>query len=159
MRETPPVFNIPASQSFVDCLAAGLLEEVAGDPTALADYLLLLPTRRACRALREAFLRLNNGRAMLLPTMRPLGDVDEEELILGDMPAGLGASGVLDLPPAIAPMRRQLLLSRLVMQMPRGDSRPTRVPPRNVPCRRVSAAGRCRRCLCGSRSEVGRSRV
>ena len=48
----------------------------------------LLPTRRAARALREAFLRLTGegsdaGAPLLLPRMRPIGDLDADELALG----------------------------------------------------------------------------
>jgi ATP-dependent helicase/nuclease subunit B len=57
MSERAPsrLFNIPAGASFVDALAAGLIAETRGDPTALARYRILLPTRRGCRSLRDAF--------------------------------------------------------------------------------------------------------
>ena len=70
------VFTIPPGAAFVDALAAGILGETGDDTSALLDYTILLQTRRACRSLRDAFLRAGDGRAMLLPTMRPLGDVD-----------------------------------------------------------------------------------
>ncbi|WP_259781684.1 double-strand break repair protein AddB [Aestuariispira ectoiniformans] len=112
------VLNISRTRSFVDALAAGLLAEVGDDPLALADITILLPTRRACRALREAFLRLGEGKAMVLPTMRPVGDVDEEELLL----AGAGSAELgdfsLEQPPAINGLRRELLLTRLIMARP-----------------------------------------
>jgi ATP-dependent helicase/nuclease subunit B len=115
----PRVFNIPPGESFVDALARGLLAESA-DPLVLSSTLILLPTRRACRALREAFLRLSEGRPLLLPRMRPLGDADEEELALSEQPS-------LDLPPSVPPLRRQLLLARLIIQMgmARGGATPT----------------------------------
>ncbi len=106
------VFTIPAGLSFVDCLARRLLTETGGDPVALARYRILLPTRRACRALQEAFLRESDGRALLLPLLVPLGDIDEEELLLGGelQPE----SGDADLPSLLAPLERQLLLAALV---------------------------------------------
>lgn len=106
----PSVFTIPPGESFVDALAAGLMDETAGDPLALSAMLILLPTRRACKALREAFLRRSAGRPLLLPRLRPLGDADEEELALSD-------GGDISLPPAIPPLRRQLLLARLILGM------------------------------------------
>ncbi|MBT3885203.1 MAG: hypothetical protein HOF70_10495, partial [Rhodospirillaceae bacterium] len=64
MSETQPgpnVFTIPAGQPFVDALAAGLLARSSGGAAELADSTVLLPTRRALRSLREAFLRQSGG--------------------------------------------------------------------------------------------------
>lgn len=116
--ETPRgVFTIGPERPFVDDLAAGLLARTDADRDrlGLARTLVLLPTRRACRALREAFLRLGDGRPALLPRMVPLGDVDEDELAFAPDAGGALAAG-LDLPPAIPEMRRRLLLARMVMQ-------------------------------------------
>ena len=51
------VFTIGIDRRFADELAQGVLAEHGGDPLALADVLILVPTRRSVRALREAFLR------------------------------------------------------------------------------------------------------
>ncbi len=110
LRMQANVFTIPASQCFVDSLARGLLEHYGREPFDLAALTVLLPTRRAVRALREAFLRQTGGRPLLLPSMWPLGDIDEAELALG----AFSASADLDLPPEIEPLRRQLLLAQLV---------------------------------------------
>jgi ATP-dependent helicase/nuclease subunit B len=113
----PSVFTIPAHVPFVDALAAGVAERHArpDDPLALARVLVLLPTRRACRALQDAFLRHSGGRALLLPRMVPLGDVDEDALPL-DLLAMETAEAAPEVPPAIADMRRRLLLARLVQE-------------------------------------------
>ncbi len=97
----PTVFNIPASVPFVDALARGLLDDAGGDPLALAAVTVLLPTRRAARALREAFLRLTGGKPLLLPRMMPLNDVDSDETLFGSFATGLDA----ELPVPIAPLR------------------------------------------------------
>jgi ATP-dependent helicase/nuclease subunit B len=104
------VFTIPPDVSFVEALATELWDESKGDPLRLSDMLILLPTRRACRHLREAFLRVTNGKAALLPRMQPLGDIDESELYF--------SGDTLDpaTPPAITPLRRQMLLTRLIVQ-------------------------------------------
>ena len=66
----------------------------------------LRPPRRAARALAEAFLRATDGRVLLLPRIIAIGALDEAPLAL---------AGSLDLPPAVAPMRRLAELSRLVL--------------------------------------------
>lgn len=114
---SPNVQSVPPGAPFVDVLAHGVLAEygAADDPLSLSRVTILLPTRRAVRALREAFLRAGSGKPLLLPRMRPIGDVEEEELLLGaGAEAGLAGMGALDLPPAVAPLRRQLLLARLI---------------------------------------------
>lgn len=105
------IFTISSERSFADALAAGLLAEAAGNPLSLARMLVLLPNRRAARSLREAFLRASQGRPMLLPRMSPLGDIEEDPLLL-EGEAGL--AGAADLYPAIDPMQRQMLLARLI---------------------------------------------
>ena len=111
------LYTIPPGVSFVDALARGLLHRAGSEPLGLARGTVLLPTRRACRAVQEAFLRATDGRALLLPRLVPLGDLDAEELILADdtLSAGLGAGfDAGDIPPAMPPLRRQLLLGRLI---------------------------------------------
>ena len=44
----------------------------------LPDITLLLPTRRATRALQEAFLAASGGRAMLLPKIMPVSEGEED---------------------------------------------------------------------------------
>ncbi|EME68130.1 hypothetical protein H261_20043 [Paramagnetospirillum caucaseum] len=109
-----PVFTIPPGAAFVDTLAAHLLAEAGGDPLALADMEILLPTRRACRAMSDAFLRLSGGRPLLLPRLRPLGDMDEEEL-------ELSGADPLDLAPAVSPCERLLILARLILTAARAQ--------------------------------------
>jgi len=101
------VSTIPAGVPFVDALAQGLLAEVDGDMLALADMSVLLPNRRACRSLRDAFWRAGGGKALALPSIQPIGDLDPDDLLLD-------ADSELDLPPAIGTTRRRLLLTRLL---------------------------------------------
>ncbi|MHA1536654.1 MAG: double-strand break repair protein AddB, partial [Alphaproteobacteria bacterium] len=116
----PAVFSIPPHLAFVDALASGILERAGDDPLALARTVILLPTRRACRALSEAFLRSSGGVASILPQMRPIGDVDEEEPIFQAVD-GPGLDGDADLPPAIPELRRQLLLTKRLIANEKGD--------------------------------------
>ena len=102
------IFTIPPTTSFLDTLAEGLWTRAQGDVATLADMRVFLPTRRACRMLREAFLRRIEHRATLLPRMQPIGDIDEDELLFADAAIEAG------IPPAIAPLRRRLLLAQLI---------------------------------------------
>jgi ATP-dependent helicase/nuclease subunit B len=115
MKEKAAVYTIESGQSFADALAQGLLERTENDPLSLTDYTILLPTRRAARTLRDAFLRLSEGRPLMLPRMHPIGEVDADEMAL--MLAGeSGFMQQLDLPPAVTPLERQLLLARVIQR-------------------------------------------
>ena len=107
----PNVFTIPPHLSFVTALADGILERWGDDPQSLAQVRVLLPTRRACRSLREAFLRRTDGQPMLLPQMTPLGDVDEDDMVL----EGTGIEDALNLPPTMNGTARVVQLAQLVM--------------------------------------------
>ncbi|MBS0471222.1 MAG: double-strand break repair protein AddB [Proteobacteria bacterium] len=99
------VYTIPPSAPFADSLARGLIRQHGENPLALADITIYLPTRRAQRTFGDAFARALGG-AALLPRFKALGDADEDELMFDD--------DALDIPPAISPMRRTLLLASLV---------------------------------------------
>lgn len=99
--------SIPADVPFLDALAGRWLACHGGD--VLARGLILLPTRRAARALAEAFLRAGGGRPMLLPRIAALGAPDEAPLAL---------SGALDLPPAVDALERLGRLAALVLKLP-----------------------------------------
>jgi ATP-dependent helicase/nuclease subunit B len=98
--------TIPFGVPFLETLARRFLAE---NDAPLSPGLILLPTRRGARALAEAFLRVGEGRPMLLPRMVAIGAADE---------AGLELAGALDLKPAIAPLRRLAELARLIMAAP-----------------------------------------
>lgn len=100
---------------FLDVLAAGILKHLGERPETLSRVTVLLPTRRACRALGEAFLRASDGKPLLLPRMTPLGDIDEDELGFGSLGGGLDGDYRLDLDPAIPGLKRQMLLARLIL--------------------------------------------
>ena len=107
------MFAIPAHRPFLPDLAAGLLARAGGDPLALARTLVLLPTRRAARGLREAFLPLAGEGALLLPRMGALAGLSVEEADELALPA------LLDLPPAVPAARRQAVLAAMVARIPR----------------------------------------
>src|SRR5713226_3005594 len=75
------IYNISASLPFSDTLAEWVLGKYNSSPTELSRVLMLLPSRRACIALRDAFLRASDGKPLLLPHMQPIGDVDENIIL------------------------------------------------------------------------------
>ncbi len=119
----PNVFNIPASAPFlpalIDALREGRLVKgfpASRDPLALARATLYLPTRRACRLARDVFLDRLDGEAAILPRIVALGDLDEDEIAFAETATAELAEEALQLPPAIAPLERRLLLAELILQ-------------------------------------------
>ncbi|PAQ01846.1 double-strand break repair protein AddB [Mesorhizobium mediterraneum] len=110
------VFSIPPGAPFLPTLAEALLSgrlvpgfRFDGDPLALADATIYVPTRRAARALRGVFVDRLGGRSAILPVIRPLGEFDEDEAAFE-----ADASAAIDLAPPIAAIERLLLLAPLV---------------------------------------------
>ncbi len=77
------LWSVAPENDFLAVLAAAVRDgslldgKVAFD---LPDWTILVPTRRAARALSEIFLRQSGRRAILLPRIRPIGDIDEDAL-------------------------------------------------------------------------------
>ncbi|SDB56626.1 double-strand break repair protein AddB [Bauldia litoralis] len=130
MRDAPKVFSIPAGAPFLDVLADAFLTgrlaplpEPRDDPLALANATILLPTRRAVRALRERLVETLGADAAILPDIRPIGDASEEDHLLD--PSAETVADRLALPPAIGRLPRQLALTQLTLawgRAIRGDS-------------------------------------
>lgn len=108
---SPRWYAIPAHRPFLEDLAAGVLAWL-GDlpPETLSDATILLPNRRAARAFTGALSKLSQGRPILLPQVRPLGDLEEDE-----PPFTPGALG-LDLPPAIPALTRRFEMARMIVE-------------------------------------------
>ena len=123
----PRVYTVPPGLPFLrtlaDAILAGDLPNEGGPkptPISLAGYTLLLPTRRATRAVQDAFLAASGGAALLLPKIRPIGEgVEDLSLLAGA--AGLTELGPdsADVPPALSELQRRLALTELVMQWSR----------------------------------------
>lgn len=116
------VFYVPAGVPFVDTLSKAVLQGHLPVHSAchniappkihdLPNWTILLPTRRAKRALIQSFIDQAGKEAILLPRIQPLGDVDEEELNF--FMAHHGES-TTDLPEPVSGLERQFILYRLV---------------------------------------------
>jgi ATP-dependent helicase/nuclease subunit B len=134
----PKLYTIPPSAPFLSTLAkailAGDLPAPGGakpDPLALPLTTIYLPTRRAARALREAFLAEASSEALLLPRIRALGDPDEEAAIIfgaGNDAEDDGAIGA----PAIGALPRRIALMKLVLAFGRRLQQEEAVTERSV---------------------------
>jgi ATP-dependent helicase/nuclease subunit B len=113
----PRVFTIPASAPFLPTLIEALRNgtfgtAIADDPLVLASATLYLPTQRACRLMRDAFIR--DFDTAILPRIVPIGDIDEDEIEFAGAAAGDIAGDALALPEALGDLERRLLLTRLI---------------------------------------------
>ena len=95
---------IPAGVPFLETLAKYVLQKI--DPLQLPQCQILLPTQRACEALKQALLKCR-GQATLLPKIQALGNLNAEDIVLQ------GASLQL-LKGKISERRRHLLLTHLI---------------------------------------------
>ena len=84
--EAPRLFTISPDRPFLETLARAVLngfpraDGKAPGPLDLARWTILLPTRRAVREMEDIFFRLTGRETLLLPRLRPIGDIDEDLL-------------------------------------------------------------------------------
>ena len=111
MDERPQrVYTIASDAPFLDILARAVLR---GFPYAdgqqhpsLAAWTILVPTRRAARELQEKLLIASGKPALVLPQIRPIGDLDEDVLEAQRPYVGL--------PDAISDIGREFALMALI---------------------------------------------
>ncbi len=111
MSEKPQrVYTIASDAPFLDILAKAVLR---GFPYAkghqhssLAAWTILVPTRRAARELQEKLLIDSGKPALVLPQIRPIGDLDEDVLEAQRPYVGL--------PDAISDIGREFALTALI---------------------------------------------
>ncbi|MDJ0513978.1 MAG: double-strand break repair protein AddB [Methyloceanibacter sp.] len=125
-RAQPRLYTVPPSAPFLTTLArailAGDLPAPGGakpDPLELPLTTIYLPTRRAARTLREAFLMESCGEAMLLPRILALGHADEDEALILDAPQLAEVDSRLGTP-AIEPTARLIALMRMILAWSHG---------------------------------------
>jgi double-strand break repair protein AddB len=119
----PRFYTIPPSAPFLSTLAKAVLNGdlpkpggAKPDPLTLPRAIIYLPTRRAVRALRDAFLDASGGKATLLPSIRALGDPEEDAAIIFGAEEDVNQSfAEVGGERAIGPLERRLALTRLVL--------------------------------------------
>ncbi len=136
LEEKSNVFSIPPGAPFLRTLAEALVDgtlarDTGGGKIELSESLIFLPTRRAARALGvellEAVQRHSGSNALILPRIRTIGDLENEESLYG-----LGAENpdvLAHLPDGrmvIEPVERQLVLAELTQKWVQAMSPATR---------------------------------
>ena len=95
------IYHVPFSADLANILADELLKRYQDDPFNLAQVQLILPTKRACLAVKNAFL--NKNKTTLLPHMLPIYELDPADEFIPD---------------AISDTERLILLARLCLAKP-----------------------------------------
>ena len=120
------LYSIPAGVEFIPVLVEALLSQklvpgfpASGDPLALADARIFVPTRRAAKALASEIARQLGGGSAILPQILPLGALAET----GDAglldPAAYPAFADLASLEAMPEMERRLVLTELILNWSR----------------------------------------
>ncbi|ADM08685.1 hypothetical protein PB2503_03042 [Parvularcula bermudensis HTCC2503] len=112
LRADPAIFTIPQGVPFLEALVAPLMRAFEGDPAGLADLTIYLPNRRAARRLIDHLAASAPTGTVILPQLRVLGDITEDDLMFSapDMVADE------EVPLAVDPMDRRLILAHLLAQ-------------------------------------------
>lgn len=90
------LYTIAPDRPFLEILGRAVLDGfpctdgLRPGPLDLARWTILLPTRRAVRELEDILFELAGGSGVLLPRIRPIGDIDEDLLSPGDGAGDLG---------------------------------------------------------------------
>ncbi len=116
-RRHSRIFSIAPGVEFLPALVDGLRSGrlIPGypadptDPMALAHATIYVPTRRAARTLRSLLVEKSPVKSAILPTIRPLGDVDEDAAMFD-----MGSDAFFELLPPMGSTERLLLLAQLV---------------------------------------------
>lgn len=113
----PNIYNIPSGYSFLRALARCILDQdltILGDinDQNLSQVLVLLPTQRACRDLREILFEENGNKPLIMPEIRAFGALEDEWAYVED--ENLQNSESLEIEQAISPLDRQLILAKLI---------------------------------------------
>lgn len=119
-RRVGNVFSIPPDVRFLPTLVDHILNGTLlppdfdlAAPFGHADITIYLPTQRSVRLLEAAFLSRAGNSSLILPRILALGDVDEDEPYFTESAFDQPGEAI---PPAITPVQRQLILTRLILQ-------------------------------------------
>ena len=95
--------TVGLSEDLAECLVDIILEKAGNNPLEMAKIQVVLPTRRACKTVKDAFLQKSKEKSLLLPQLMPIYELDN----LAE-----------DIPTAMPALERTLLLSSLCQKKP-----------------------------------------
>ncbi len=154
--QNPNIFTIPQTASFLEGLVRAVL---SGDlphrggkkPSMLelADYTILLPSRRAVRGVKEAFYQAGGGNGVIMPKIRAIGESDAYLALIATGASGgdfMKLTGQGCLPETASDLERRLVLMQFVrkweLQMHRmAQSELEKLGKSNSPAQAVALAG------------------
>lgn len=112
------VYTVAPDQAFLDTVARGVLERMGGDPLKLSDVTILVPNRETGFALRQAFTEQFGGKPGILPRIDAPGDMDDGYLSLRVSDNQVLSQALMDIPPPVSRLERQLILAGEIMKIP-----------------------------------------
>ena len=113
----PRVFTIAPDRPFLDSVARGVLKEVGDNPLKLSDYTILVPNRETRDLLRQAFMEQQGGKPGIMPRIDAPGDMDNDDLGLKVSENPVLSQALMDIPPAIPKLHRQLMLAEEILKI------------------------------------------
>lgn len=112
MAPDTALYTIENGRPFLADIAQVLVNAYRGVEQDIADLTVFVPTKRAARALADAIFDAGHvgAQSVFLPKILALGEVSEEELIVGST----AAMDALTSLPAANPMDRRILLAQMI---------------------------------------------
>ncbi len=117
-KSVPAVYTVSPHRPFLEAVAEGILARAGNDPLQLADYTILVPNRAAAMALRQSFITQLEGKPSLLPRIETPGDMDDENMGLRLSGNRLLSEALMDIPPVVSRLERQMVLATEILKIP-----------------------------------------
>lgn len=95
--------TVGLSEDLAERLVDIILEKAGNNPLEMAKIQVVLPTRRACKTVKDAFLQKSKEKSLLLPQLMPIYELDN----LAE-----------DIPTAMPALERTLLLAKMCHKKP-----------------------------------------
>lgn len=108
------IYNIHSNQPFLRTFARGVMDQFNTNPADFSKLTILVPNRRSVSTLHDELIKASGQASIILPTVRPIGEGDEEALLL--------SHANLMITPKISNTELQYLLTKLITQWKKEES-------------------------------------